>query len=397
MRSFASLVFELGQFYTMKSPFGMEVGTQSMTKTARIRGGKKLTCTSRTQERMISPHDSLLSLIDMQDAFPPFQPPAWLRNGHLQTLAALALVGPRPSKSPIRHQIKLPDGDTIVLTEDRPPAWHSGDRVAVLVHGLAGSHLSPYMRRIAHKLAHAGVRTFRLDLRGCGAGDGLAKLPYHAGLTADLRAAIAEVACQAPSSPVALVGFSLGGNMVLKLLGEPAGAPGNVNRGIAICPPIDLADCCRSLDHGLARFYDRHFVSLLTKKAREELQRLANRDGGKLVRPRTLFQFDDCYTAPVSGFKNAEHYYEESGAAAYIANIKVPTTVLAANDDPVVPKSVFANVTWPTNVRLIETQHGGHLGYIARRGTDPDGCWMDWRVVDWVTDSSPSPARRAVL
>jgi predicted alpha/beta-fold hydrolase len=339
----------------------------------------------------------LLFVIDMLDAFPPFQPPAWLRNGHLQTLAALALVGPRPPKSPVRHQIKLPDGDTIVLTEDRPAAWQSGDRVAVLVHGLAGSHLSPYMRRIAHKLAQNGVRTFRLDLRGCGAGDGLAKLPYHAGLTTDLRAAIAEVGRHAPNSPVALVGFSLGGNMVLKLLGEVDGSPENVDRGIAVCPPIDLAVCCRSLDRGLARFYDRHFVSLLTKKANGELQRLASQNGGKLVRPRTLYQFDDCYTAPVSGFKNAEHYYEESSAAAYIANIKLPTTVLAAHDDPVVLRSVFASVAWPASVRLIETQYGGHLGYIARRGTDPDRCWMDWRVVDWVLDSSPSPARRAVL
>jgi uncharacterized protein len=321
----------------------------------------------------------------MPDTFPPFRPPSWLRSGHLQTLAALALVGPRPSNSPIRHQIQLPDGDTIVLTEDGPALWQPGDRVALLVHGLAGCHLSPYMRRIAHKLSQAGVRTFRLDLRGCGAGEGLAKLPYHAGLTTDLRAAIAEVARQAPDSPIALVGFSLGGNMVLKLLGEPGEVPENVDRGMAICPPIDLAVCCRSLDHGLARFYDRHFVSMLTKKAREELQRLANQNGGKLVRPRTLYQFDDCYTAPVSGFKNAEHYYQESSAAAYIANIKIPTTILAANDDPVVPKSVFANAAWPANVQLIETQHGGHLGYIARRGTDPDRCWMDWRVVEWAT------------
>lgn len=326
----------------------------------------------------------------MPDTFPPFRPPSWLRSGHLQTLAALALVGPRPSKSPIRHQIQLPDGDTIVLTEDRPLSWQPGDRVALLVHGLAGCHLSPYMRRISHKLAKAGVRTFRLDLRGCGAGEGLAKLPYHAGLTTDLRAAVAEVTHHAPNSPIAVVGFSLGGNMVLKLLGEPAGVPENIDRGIAICPPIDLAVCCRSLDRGLARFYDRHFVSLLTKKAREELQSLANRNGGKLVRPRTLYQFDDCYTAPVSGFKNADHYYQESSAAAYIANIKIPTTVLFAHDDPVVPKSVFANVSWPANVRLIETQHGGHLGYIARRGTDPDRCWMDWRVVEWVTTTEPS-------
>lgn len=330
----------------------------------------------------------------MNDPFPPFHPPAWLRSGHAQTLAALALVGPRTSTAPVRHRVCLDDGDTIVLTEDRPESWREGDRAAMLVHGLAGCHLSPYMRRIAHKLARAGVRTFRLDLRGCGAGDGLARLPYHAGLTADVRAALAEVARHCPGSPIALVGFSLGGNQVLKLLGErgadSTGADStgadraNVDRAVAICPPIDLAVCCRSLERGLARWYDRHFVSLLSKKARAELQRLAEQNGGKLARPRTLYEFDDCYTAPVSGFRDAEHYYRESSAAAYLGSIRVPTTVLAARDDPVVPPSIFAGIAWPAAVRFVETQHGGHLGFIARRGDDPDRCWMDWRVIGWV-------------
>lgn len=326
----------------------------------------------------------------MNDSFPPFRPPAWLRSGHMQTLAALALVGPRPPKTPVRHRVRLDDGDTLVLTEDRPPSWRDGDRAAMLVHGLAGCHLSPYMRRIAHKLARAGVRTFRLDLRGCGAGEGLARLPYHAGLTADLRVALAEVARQCPRSSIALVGFSLGGNLVLKLLGETAGAPAGVDRAAAICPPIDLAVCCRSLERGLARWYDRHFVALLSKKAQAELRRLAEQNGGKLARPRTLYEFDDCYTAPVSGFRGAEHYYRESSAAAYLGSIRVPTTILAARDDPVVPPSIFAGVAWPAAVRFVETEHGGHLGFIARRGADPDRCWMDWRVVGWATTTAPS-------
>ncbi len=331
----------------------------------------------------------------MNESFPPFRPPFWLRSGHAQTLAALAFLGPRTQSPPRRHRVALSDGDAVMLSETCPDDWRSGDRAALLVHGLAGCHESPYMRRVAHKLARRGVRVFRLDLRGCGAGEGLARLPYHAGLTADVRAALAEIARLCPVSPIALVGFSLGGNLVLKLLGEKADASlaasplsaaplAAVDRAVAICPPIDLGFCCRSLDRGLGRLYDRHFVSLLTKKARRESLRNGEHDAKILARrPRSLFDFDDCYTAPVSGFDNAEHYYRESSAAALIPRIAIPTTVLASHDDPVVPFGIFAGVDWPGCVRFIEATHGGHLGFIGRRGVDADRCWMDWRVVEW--------------
>ncbi|MEX2185967.1 MAG: alpha/beta fold hydrolase [Pirellulales bacterium] len=320
----------------------------------------------------------------MNESFPPFRPAFWLRSGHAQTLAALAFLGPRMA-APQRHRVALPDGDAVVLSETCAEHWRAGDRAALLVHGLAGCHESPYMRRIAHKLTGRGVRVFRLDLRGCGAGEGLARLPYHAGLTGDVRAAVAAIVGLCPASPIALVGFSLGGNLVLKLLGEASVAPlSGVDRAVAICPPIDLEVCCRSLDRGLARLYDRHFVSLLTKKSRRESRRSGDADGAILERrPRSLFDFDDCYTAPVSGFESAEHYYRESSAAGFISRIRVPTTVLASQDDPVVPAHIFAKVDWPRCVRLVETTHGGHLGFIGRRGVDADRCWMDWRVVEW--------------
>jgi predicted alpha/beta-fold hydrolase len=321
---------------------------------------------------------------------PAFHPPFWLRNGHAQTLAALALVGPQTSFNAMRHRVALPDGDAIVLTDDAPQTWKHGERAALLVHGLAGCHESPYMRRIAHKLTTRGVRSFRLDLRGCGAGQSLAQRPYHAGLTSDLRAALQHVEHLCPGSPIAVVGFSLGGNLVLKLLGEATRHPlPNVDRGFVVCPPIDLEFCCRSLTRGLGRWYDRHFVALLMQR-QSALQALVAAElpaaATRSRRPRTLFEFDDCYTAPLNGFRDALHYYREASAAAFIPKIEVPTVLLRSDDDPVVPRNSFDRIEWPAAVRVIATRHGGHLGFIAsRRARDGDRCWMDWRVVDWVT------------
>jgi predicted alpha/beta-fold hydrolase len=325
--------------------------------------------------------------MSVAESFPPFCPPLWLRSGHAQTLAALAFVGPRVRKQVVRHRLDVGNGDVVVLTEDRPENWRAGDRAALLVHGLAGCHQSPYMRRIAAKLVAVGVRVFRLDLRGCGAGEGLARLPYHAGLTADVRAAVDAIARLCAGSPISVVGFSLGGNLVLKLMGEAADAPlAGVDRAVAICPPIDLEHCCRSLDRGLQRLYDRHFVSLLVKKARTDARQNGGNGAATLARrPRSLFAFDDVYTAPASGFENAAHYYRESSAAGFIPRIEMPTIVLASHDDPVVPFRVFDSIAWPQSVRLVATTHGGHLGFIGRRSVDADRCWMDWRVVEWAT------------
>jgi predicted alpha/beta-fold hydrolase len=188
---------------------------------------------------------------------------------------------------------------------------------------------------------------------------------------------------------LALVGFSLGGNLVLKLLGEAAAEPlPPVDRGIAVCPPVDLDLCCRALAHGLARWYDRHFVSLLLRQVARRTRQCGNGHGSPFQRrPRTLYEFDERYTAPVSGFASAAHYYRESSAAAYIERIVVPTRVLIAADDPVVPRESYESAAWPAAVQRIETRHGGHLGFIGRRGVDPDRCWMDWRVVEWVGEA----------
>jgi predicted alpha/beta-fold hydrolase len=316
-----------------------------------------------------------------------FIPHPLLLTGHLQTLAGVFLPHRLESNETRRHNVPLADGDQIVLHDDCPAAWQTGDRTALLIHGLAGCHASPYMQRIAGKLNARNVRTFRLDLRGCGAGLGLARLPYHSGRSEDAAAAIRKIAEICPGSATTLIGFSLGGNITLKLLGESAqDLPPRLDRAVAVCPPVDLLRCVQSLALGLNRFYDRHFVRLLVRQIDAQRQLMPDAPAIDVRRrPRGVFEFDDVFTAPVCGFSSALNYYRLCSSAQFIPRIQVPTLILAAGDDPLVPGGMFELLQLPPSVTLHVARSGGHLGFIGRRNGDPDRRWMDWRVVEFAS------------
>ena len=183
-----------------------------------------------------------------------------------------------------------------------------------------------------------------------------------------------------------LVGFSLSGNTVLKLLGEaPDAVPANVVKAAAICPAVNLGLCARSLSGPFQRVYDRHFVRLCAGRCESIGARGPIFPVADPRRLKTLVDFDDAYTGPVCGFGSADNYYTTNSAGRHIENIRLPTLIVAAEDDPLVPVGCFAGLLPPPHVLLVITRHGGHLGYIAKSGSDPDRRWMDWRIVDWVT------------
>jgi predicted alpha/beta-fold hydrolase len=316
-----------------------------------------------------------------------FQPHPLLRTGHFQTLAGVYWPRPRLVETARLHTVTLPDGDRIILHDDCPAAWQAGDRTALLIHGLTGDHTSGYMVRVASKLNACGVRSFRMDLRGCGAGLGLARLPYHSGRSDDAASALNAIGEICPGSPTALIGFSLGGNITLKLVGESAhDLPDNLDRAMAICPPVDLLACVRALGRGVNRLYDRHFVSGLTQQV-AKLRRLIP-DAPSLPAghaPRGVFDFDDMFTAPVCGFGTALNYYRLCSSAQFVPAIRIPTLILAAANDPLVPSDVFAGLQLSPAVTLCLPRSGGHMGFISHRNGAPDRHWMDWRVVEWVT------------
>ena len=311
-----------------------------------------------------------------------FIPHPWLRNGHLQTLAGMA-TSALPTE-PVRHEVMLSDGDRVVLHDDVPLDWQHGRRTALLVHGLCGSHRSGYLCRVAARLNALGIRTFRIDLRGCGVGIALAKNPYHSGRSEDLHAALLAIARLCPGSPTSLIAFSLGANIALKLLGECGGRPpGNLDRAVAVSPPVDLALCVSALRRYPARFYDRFFTTTLLRQVRASptLAEAATRIFAT-QEPTRLIEFDDAFTAPLSGFGDAATYYRRCSAAPLLGYIRVPTTVLIAKDDPIVPWQPLVAQPLSDSITLHITDHGGHLGFMAAQPGNGRR-WMDEQVTTW--------------
>lgn len=318
----------------------------------------------------------------------PFEPHPLLRGGHAQTMAGVYLPGMRVEYRATQHRVQLSDGDELVLHDDRPDGWRDGDRAVMLIHGLGGTYQSGYMRRISHRLCAIGVRVFRLDLRGAGAGIWLAKLPYHSGRSDDAAAALAYIARTCPSSPTTLVGFSLGGNVALKLLGEVGSdSCGNLDSAMAVAPPVELQTCCQRLQERDNRLYDWRFVGLLIRQHEERLRRVEGTPPMPFqVRPRTLLELDDQFTAPINGFGNAANYYHACSSARFVPDIRKPTLIMTAKNDPIIPVEMFGRLNLPPCVKLHIAAGGGHLGFISRGAGDPDRRWMDWRVVDFVQE-----------
>lgn len=320
---------------------------------------------------------------------PPFRSLPLLDGGHRQTLTATFWRGVGAGRTGRRHVVRLLDGDQLVLHDDCPPHWRPTAPAVLLLHGLAGSHLSAYLVRIAQRLRESGVRTFRLDHRGCGAGVDLAKQPYHAGRSDDVFEALCQVQQLCPGSLLGVVGFSLSGNMLLKMLGEHEHRsilPRELMTAVAVNPPIDLTRCAQQLALPGNRFYDRHFVKLLVADVAQRTHRLTDAPRPRYSSlPQTLREFDDLYTAPVSGFAGVADYYERCSGQQFVSSITTPTLILTACDDPLVPSESFEQLNCSSSVTVHIASGGGHLGYLARRGRDPDCRWMDWRVIDWLT------------
>ena len=198
--------------------------------------------------------------------YPPFRPLGFLTNGHSQTVGAF-FFGARFQRKTIKRVVQLSDGDRIVIHDDQPKSWITGDRICVLVHGLGGSHRSPYMQRIAEKLFRSGVRTIRVDMRGFGDSTLLSRGQYSATLSRDIDDIVKTLGVMSPLSKITLVGFSLGAGIILKALGEWSHEhPRSVDSAIAVSPPIDLTYCVANLNKFGNRFYDRFFASRLRRK-----------------------------------------------------------------------------------------------------------------------------------
>ena len=319
--------------------------------------------------------------------YPMLRPQWWGVNGHVQTLASFLLRGPTSTRIQQRHVVPLSDGDRIVIHDDQAKSWITGDRIAILVHGLCGSHNSPHVRRIAMRLRRQGIRTIRIDMRGFGDSALISRGHLNAGCSGDLMDVIDFVRELSPLSKFSLIGFSLGGNVVLKTLCEWADRhPKDVDSAIAVSPPIDLERCSMHLRSYGNRFYEYYFMSRLTKTLAHRRQKVLNlMDNGLNPLPDRLIHFDDQFTAPMNGYSGARDYYSQCSTVDRLKQIYVSTIIVATEDDPVVPREIYDTSTFSSEIDFVSLRHGGHLGFLGNHRRDPDWHWLDWRVCKWLS------------
>ena len=322
--------------------------------------------------------------------FPKFVPSRLLPNGHAQTILGSYLPSPDEPGDSILRLVDTTLGDQLALHQNQPKSTATPTHQVILLHGLAGCHRSGYMIRTCGRLLERGFGVYRMDARGAGAGVKLARYHHHAGRSEDLKSVVDYVAKEHPQSPITVVGFSLGANVLLHYLGAScSNVHDRVTSAVAVAPPIDLSGCSVGLKTGLSRGYDAYF-------ARVMLQRLKQRRDARpdmvdypiQSPPKTLRQFDAQFTAKAGGFASIDDYYEQASSGRYLSDIQTPTLILVDQNDPVVPISLFDEVSIAANTHLIRTQGGGHLGYVARRNIDPDRHWLSWRIAEMVEQFS---------
>lgn len=316
-----------------------------------------------------------------------FEPHPWLKGGHAQTIAGRYLPGPRIRLPATYHELDAEGGDRLIVLDSIPEGWAPGRPSALLIHGLAGCARSPYIRRVSARLLALGVRVVRMNLRGAGSGFGAARGIYHAGRTEDLRHVAEWLARRADGSPIALVGFSLGANLVLKLAAEAARRPlDGLDCVLAANPPLDLAACCRHIQRPENRIYDRNFVRLLHAEVARLHAAFPDLGPVDLSQASTLYDFDEIYTAPRNGFAGAADYYTRSSAGPLVPQIEVEGLVIHAADDPFIPAEPFYQTRFPAGLALELNPHGGHLGYFSRKRWGGDRRWLDARLATWLAE-----------
>jgi predicted alpha/beta-fold hydrolase len=324
----------------------------------------------------------------------PFEPRRGLRNGHLQTIVGNYLPRPPFRSTAVAETVEVDplDGSRVVCFCDwQPPAVRADRLTVILVHGLEGSSQSQYIRGLAARALAVGCNVIRMNMRNCGDTDELTPTLYHSGLSSDVAAVMRHYAGQFGLERVALIGYSMGGNLVLKLAGEWGNAA-PLCAVATVCPAIDLAAGSDALHEPVNRLYERHFMRGLMRRYRRKAALFPHifemKDVGSI---RSLRQFDDMIVARYCGFRDANDYYYRAASARVVDRIVVPTLIIRAEDDPfvrLVPETRAALYANP-NILLIETRHGGHCAYLSRdRGDEIH--WAEASVIRYVMQFAPA-------
>ena len=323
-----------------------------------------------------------------------YTPAWWVPGAHLQTMWGKLR---RTPLVPTRlERWTTPDDDEINIHRlDAAPGGRAYTPRLLLLHGLEGTIRSHYLQGTLSQARARGWPADVLIFRGCGGELNRARRMYHSGETTDVDFVARRLVRENPGQPLVAVGFSLGGNVLLKWLGEGRALPEQLRAAAAVSVPYDLERGARHIETGFSRVYTRHFLRSLREKAERKLaSRPGLYDGDQLRRARTLYDFDEAVTAPLHGFESARDYYSRSSSLQFLTGIRIPTLLISALDDPFLPRDVADTVVEVArkNSKLVVEfwKQGGHVGFVSGRSPFHSHYYAEERVLEFLASEIPS-------
>lgn len=316
-----------------------------------------------------------------------FKAPFWARNRHIQTLWPRFIQRRRPLALRV-EKLSLPDTDSLNLVWGQPETIPESKGLAVIFHGLEGSVKSHYANDLMAELQSQGWQTVLMHFRGCGGELNSTPRAYHSGETEDANYFMQWLDKKFPDLPKVAIGFSLGANMLLKLLGENP-AQKLIKAAVAVSTPFKLAECAESINHGFSKVYQNYLLKSMVKTLRSKMQHidykgLLSIDDAKVAQLTNFRDFDESVTAPLHGFVNADDYYQKCSAISFLKHIETPTLILHSIDDPFMNEAVLPEeheLSDSVDLELSET--GGHVGFLHGTPWKPK-IWFHKRIADFI-------------
>ncbi len=315
-----------------------------------------------------------------------FKPAFGLQNRHLQTLFA-TFFRKLPLIDMDIEQFELDDGDFIECFWNEKPKKEDTKPIVTLFHGLEGSYKSPYIQGMMCALKEAGFLSVIMHFRGCSGKENRLPRSYHSGETSDAKAWIKHLKTQYPHAPLFAVGYSLGGNMLLKLVSE-YGDNSPLQASVSVSAPMQLDICATQMNKGFSKIYQAHLLkhlnaSLLEKYKKHPMQELLSFEEEKVKNVKTFWEFDGIYTAPIHGFSCASDYYKHSSSRQYLKNIRQKTLIIHSLDDPfMTPEVLPKEEELSQSVTMELYRNGGHVGFVSGSIFHPH-YWLEERIVDY--------------
>ena len=309
-----------------------------------------------------------------------FKPAWWLRSPHLQTLWPV-FFKKRHKLDLVTETIELDDGDFIDLSWSKKLT----DKTVLVLHGLEGSISSHYANGIMYQLEQFGYKPVFMYFRGCSGRVNRLPRAYHSGETGDLATIVEHIKNKTGSYPYAAVGFSLGGNVLLKWLGE-TGNNNPLKKAIAVSIPFKLHDTARRLEKGISKIYREHLLSSLRATYVEKFTSITSPLTVDIKQLKSFWDYDDKVTAPLHGFDGAQDYYDKCSSGQFLKDIQVPTRIIHSFDDPFMfRESVPGDEALNKIIDFLPTSHGGHVGFISGATPLTAYSWSEKKIIEFLS------------